>query len=113
MAKKVSQDKAKETISDKAKNIKEEDLKTVLDKADEIEEKFGAKGPLGRFISDVKVMISMVRDYVSGEYREVPWWTIAAVAAALLYVLNPLDLIPDPIPVVAISMTPQWWPRVS
>ena len=27
--------------------------------------------------------------------RSVPWKTIAAVAGALLYVLNPLDFIPD------------------
>jgi len=37
----------------------------------------------------------MVRDYLKGNYRSVPWKSIAAIAGALLYVLNPLDVIPD------------------
>jgi uncharacterized membrane protein YkvA (DUF1232 family) len=28
----------------------------------------------------------------------VPWFTIASIVAALLYILNPLDLVPDFIP---------------
>lgn len=40
----------------------------------------------------------MIGDYVSGKYREVPYWVISAVSLALLYVLNPLDIIPDVLP---------------
>ncbi|MCP5557130.1 MAG: DUF1232 domain-containing protein [Verrucomicrobiaceae bacterium] len=45
-----------------------------------------------------KIMLSLVRDYLSGAYREVPYWVMGAVALALLYFLNPLDLIPDAVP---------------
>lgn len=100
MAKKMSDQKAEEVLNEKAKKVKEEDLKKVIDKADEIEKKFRANGPLGRFISDVKILISLVRDYIKGVYREIPWWTIAAIVAALLYVVNPFDLIPDFIPII-------------
>ncbi|WP_143151253.1 YkvA family protein, partial [Marinobacter nauticus] len=31
----------------------------------------------------------------AGRYRAIPWKSIAAIAGALLYVLNPIDLIPD------------------
>ena len=74
------------------------DLKKVINKGDEIEEKFRGNGSLGRFISDLKLMFSVIQDYISGKYRKVPWWSIAAIVAALLYVLNPIDLIPDFIP---------------
>ena len=57
-------------------------------------------GPLGRYIEDVKLLFSIVKDYVNGSYREIPWYSIAAIVAALLYVLSPIDLIPDIIPVV-------------
>ena len=40
-------------------------------------------------------MFSMLRDYWNGSYRDIPWKSIAAVAGALLYVMNPLDFIPD------------------
>jgi uncharacterized membrane protein YkvA (DUF1232 family) len=85
-----------------AKNITEDDLKKVLDKRDEIEQKFKGNGPLGRFVADMKLLFSIIKDYASGEYRKIPFWSIAAIVAALLYVLSPADLIPDVIPVIGL-----------
>lgn len=65
-----------------------------------IEEKFVRSSAFDRVIADVMLLIAMVGDYYHGRYREVPWTTIAVVTFALLYVLNPLDLIPDVLPVV-------------
>jgi len=48
--------------------------------------------------ADVKLLVSMVRDYVSGTYRDVPFGTIAAVTAAILYFVSPFDMMPDFIP---------------
>ena len=82
--------------------INSEDVKKVLDQANEITEKVVKSGPLQRFLKDVALLISMVRDYWSGAYREIPWWVIAAVVFTLLYVLSPVDLIPDFIPVIGL-----------
>lgn len=83
-----------------ASKINDDDFKKVFDRADDIKEKFESAGPLGRFIADVKLLISIVKDYYNGSYREIPYWAITAIVFALLYVLNPIDLIPDFIPVV-------------
>lgn len=56
------------------------------------------RGPLADIASDVKVLFDMVKDYADGSYREVPKRTVFAAAVALLYVLNPFDLIPDFVP---------------
>ena len=74
----------------------------MLSKRDEIEKKFSGDGPLGRFISDLKLLFSIVKDYISGDYRAIPYWSVAAIVAALIYVLSPVDLIPDVIPGIGL-----------
>ena len=98
--KSISKKEAKEALEKGAKNVSEEDLEKIVAQADSIEHTFQSHGPLQRFIKDVTLMISLIKDYINGTYREIPFWTIAAVAAALLYVINPVDIIPDFIPVV-------------
>jgi uncharacterized membrane protein YkvA (DUF1232 family) len=89
-------------VSNRADGITPGDLDTVTDEADRIRARFEKNGPLGRFIGDVQLLISAVRDYSRGAYRKVPYRTVAVIAAALLYVLNPFDLIPDAIPGVGL-----------
>ena len=45
-------------------------------------------------------MGSMVSDYANGSYKEIPMETITAIVVAILYVVSPIDLIPDMVPVV-------------
>ena len=45
-------------------------------------------------------LVRLVRAYVKGEYRDVPWETIALAIGALIYFISPIDAIPDFIPVV-------------
>jgi uncharacterized membrane protein YkvA (DUF1232 family) len=55
-------------------------------------------GPFTPFLKRVGVFIHLVRDYRRKEYLQVPWRFIAAVVFAILYFLNPFDLILDFIP---------------
>lgn len=81
-----------------AQTIDDADLQRVVDGADAIDASFRRDGPLARLIDDGRLLLSLVRDAVRGTYRDVPRWSLGAAAFALLYVLNPLDLIPDAIP---------------
>jgi len=96
----VSDTEAREELNKRSKKITEEDLGKVIKNKSKIEQLVAGHGPLKRFYEDIKLLISMVKDYYSGAYREIPWWAISAVVAALLYVLSPIDLIPDVIPLV-------------
>ena len=90
-----SEKKARQQLDAEASKVHRQDLETLLDRQRAIEDKVKGSGKLQRFGTDIKLMFSMIRDYWYGNYRSVPWKTIAAVAGALLYVLNPLDFIPD------------------
>ncbi|MBR7719212.1 DUF1232 domain-containing protein [Microvirga sp. SRT04] len=45
-------------------------------------------------------LVRLVRSYISGDYRDISTSTIISGLAVLLYVLSPIDLVPDFIPVV-------------
>lgn len=89
-----------EYVREKAEGVDREDLEEVLNRADEIEDRFSDGGPLERFLEDFRLLMSLLSDYWKGEYSKIPWWGIASIVFTLLYVLNPVDLIPDFIPVV-------------
>ena len=40
----------------------------------------------------------LLKAYALGKYREIPWKTLLLITAAVLYFVNPIDLIPDWIP---------------
>ncbi|MES2594502.1 MAG: YkvA family protein [Verrucomicrobiota bacterium] len=68
------------------------DIAKVTQRAKEIE---GKLPKLKKFVEQAQLILSLVKDYWAGRYREVPYWVISAGALALLYVLNPVDILPD------------------
>ena len=95
--KEFDEKKAREELLKRAEKVKEEDISKVLDRSKDIDTKL-QNASLQKFIEQVKLFLSLLRDYRAGKYKQIPFWSIAAIVAALLYLLSPLDLIPDFIP---------------
>ncbi len=53
---------------------------------------------VGNTFSIVPTLISLVRSYVKKEYTEIPLGSIVGIISALIYILSPIDLIPDGVP---------------
>ena len=51
-----------------------------------------------RIVGRVRLLVMLCTDYLAGRYRRVPIATIWMSAFTLLYVVGPLDIVPDIIP---------------
>ena len=45
----------------------------------------------------------MLKDYKAKRYTEVPWRSIGLLSVGILYFLNPMDLMPDIIPILGLT----------
>ena len=77
----------------------EDEAQKVMDNQDKIE-KIALNETLHKYLNDIKLYFQMLGDVFTGKYKKVPVGTIAAIVGTLLYVLSPVDLIPDFIPAV-------------
>ncbi|HKY54843.1 MAG TPA: DUF1232 domain-containing protein [Anaerolineales bacterium] len=89
-----------EFVKEGAEKVTPKDVETVVDKSEEIKQKFASRGPLKRFVEDGRLLLALIKDYRSKQYRQVPYGIIAAGVFALLYVFNPFDLVPDVLPFI-------------
>lgn len=60
------------------------------------------KFPVLRSLKNLTTLIQIFRDWVNGEYKDIPKASILAIAAAILYFVSPVDIILDLIPLGGI-----------
>lgn len=77
-----------------------EDENKTKDFLDTVEKKFASIKVIGKGLSQIPLMINLIRSYLKKEYTNVPIGSILAVLGALIYFLSPVDLIPDILPVI-------------
>lgn len=49
------------------------------------------------------VLGRLIKAYALGQYRDIPWKTILLIVAAIIYFVNPLDMVPDIIPLTGLT----------
>lgn len=79
------------------KGYSQKDAEKVLSKQSKI---LGImKNPtLQKYFDDVSLYFQMLKEFFSGKYKSIPIGSIAAIIGTLLYILSPIDIIPDLIP---------------
>jgi uncharacterized membrane protein YkvA (DUF1232 family) len=72
-------------LSNKLREVNWKDVKTVTIK------------------DKISVLGRLIRAYALGHYRAIPWKTILIIIATIIYFINPIDLLPDFLPVTGLT----------
>jgi uncharacterized membrane protein YkvA (DUF1232 family) len=94
-----SKKRARHVLEEGAAEFDEDTLQKTLSNRQRIIKMVTDNASLSPYIRQVGVLFSLIQDYVKGEYREVPWWSLGSITTALLYILMPMDALPDVIPI--------------
>ncbi|MBZ9787701.1 DUF1232 domain-containing protein [Psychroflexus sp. CAK57W] len=93
--KKVDENFVKEGIE----TVSNTDFETVFDKKDQLFAKINHPD-WKKYKDKIILMFQFLKDVKQKKYKKTPWKTLAAMIFTVLYIINPLDLIPDFIPFV-------------
>ena len=80
-----------------------EKTKKLLDTAFRRSSSTGHASPLFTLGEKIQAAVRMIRAYVQKEYTDIPWQTIVALTAALIYFVSPLDALADFIPLLGFA----------
>lgn len=94
-----SKKRAQKVLDSGAADVTESQIDLALSNRQRILNKVLHSVSLSPYIEQVKTLFSLLQDYVKGEYREIPWWSLGSIVTALLYILLPFDAMPDFIPI--------------
>lgn len=94
-----------EELEEESSKAGQKDLDKVLSNAEKVKKKSKrlSLGKYFRLFKQVNLAYEMIKDYKSGAFTSIPWKTIALITVAVLYFLNPFDIIPDFIPFVGYA----------
>jgi uncharacterized membrane protein YkvA (DUF1232 family) len=87
---KKSQDRARRLINDP------EAIREAAERA--TKSSAGRSGPFANVVDDFRTIIRLCVAYSRGHYRDIPPDQLVIVLGGLIYVVSPLDLIPDVLP---------------
>lgn len=82
-----------ESITGKAQGKAESLAKDLA--SDDAEDDPKRRAKLHGFVDDLRAVLRLVRAYRAGDYKAIDRTTVVLLMAALIYFVNPFDLIPD------------------
>jgi uncharacterized membrane protein YkvA (DUF1232 family) len=101
----ITEEEILEKIEKQNADVTPEKVDEVIVHEKEIEKKNKKlrKDKFGKLYNQVKLALQMLKDYKAKRYTEVPWRSIGLLSVGILYFLNPMDLMPDIIPILGLT----------
>lgn len=97
----IIKDRAKEIWDNISLDMTLEKLKSLIDNTKDILN-LSSSAHLSKFLDKIQLMVYMIGDYINGSYKNIPWKSIASIAGSLIYLLLPIDVVPDLLPIIGL-----------
>ena len=97
----IIKDRAKEIWDNISLDMTLEKLKSLIDNTKDILN-LSSSAHLSKFLDKIQLMVDMIGDYINGSYKNIPWKSIASIAGSLIYLLLPIDVVPDLLPIIGL-----------
>ena len=99
----INKGKVEDALNDKKEKAEEilhdeEKVNKLIDSVLKLCDRLSRIPVIGTVFTDVPLACMLISDYVKGNYKEVPIATVITLTAAVIYVVSPIDMIPDVIP---------------
>lgn len=88
---------AEEEISKRTKGMSREDIGATVGQ-EKRAERMAKKGFLSQYWQDIKTSFALLKDWYMGNYTKIPFRMVVSIAGAMLYLVSPLDVVPDWVP---------------
>ena len=89
---------AEEEINKRAEGMSREDIGETIGKEKAAERKTKTNSFLHQYWQDIKTSFALLKDWYMGNYTRIPFRMVASIAGAMLYLVSPLDVVPDWVP---------------
>ena len=89
---------AEEEINKRAQRMTDKDIGATIGKGKKAEEMAKESSFLRQYWKDIKTSFALLKDWYMGNYTKIPFRMVASIAGAMLYLVSPLDVVPDWVP---------------
>jgi uncharacterized membrane protein YkvA (DUF1232 family) len=91
-------------LREKADQLAPADLQTLLAQSDTVRSRAEKERDIHpRLLRHVEFSLRLLTDHADGQCPQIPYHTVSLLAVAVLYFIDPLDVIPDWIPGIGTS----------
>ena len=87
-----------EEINKRAERMNDKDIGETIGKGKKAEQMAKENSFLRQYWKDIKTSFALLKDWYMGNYTKIPFRMVASIAGAMLYLVSPLDVVPDWVP---------------
>ena len=87
-----------EEINKRAERMNDKDIGETIGKEEKAEQMANESSFIRQYWKDIKTSFALLKDWYMGNYTKIPFRMVASIAGAMLYLVSPLDVVPDWLP---------------